>query len=146
MKNASWDVAPAAKNGVIPSFLERFDEPVPIVVTSDIGRVAAELMQSTWSGRDVVELEGPHRVTPDRIAATFAELLGRPDYGATRKAGEWEWISLWWARRREKGHSAYDIGIGRDRRWREAPGVVPGNSLVARKLLLHEFLNPERPT
>ena len=26
----------------------------------------------------MVELEGPHRVTPEEIAATFADLLGRP--------------------------------------------------------------------
>jgi NAD(P)H dehydrogenase (quinone) len=78
MENSSWDVAPAAKNGVFPSFLQPLDKPVPMVATADIGRVAAELIQSTWSGHTVVELEGPHRVTPERIAATFADLLGRP--------------------------------------------------------------------
>jgi uncharacterized protein YbjT (DUF2867 family) len=46
--------------------------------TADIGRVAAELLQDTWSGHRIVELEGPHRVTPREIAATFANLLGRP--------------------------------------------------------------------
>jgi uncharacterized protein YbjT (DUF2867 family) len=78
MENSSWDVAPAAKNGVFPSFLQPLDKPVPMVATADIGRVAAELIQTTWSGRRVVELEGPHRVTPEEIAATFADLLGRP--------------------------------------------------------------------
>ena len=77
MENASWDVAPA-KNGVFPSFLQPLDKPVPMVATADIGRVAAELIQTTWSGRKVVELEGPHRVSPEEIAATFADLLGRP--------------------------------------------------------------------
>ena len=78
MENSSWDVDPAAKNGLFPSFLQPLDKPVPMVATADIGRVAAELLQSTWSGRKVVELEGPHRVTPEQIAATFADLLGRP--------------------------------------------------------------------
>src|SRR5580658_1105122 len=78
MENSSWDVAPAAKNGVFPSFLQPLDKSVPMVATADIGRVAAELIQTTWSGRNVVELEGPHRVTPEEIAATFADLLGRP--------------------------------------------------------------------
>jgi NAD(P)H dehydrogenase (quinone) len=72
MENSSWDVAPAVKNGVLPSFLQPLDKPVPMVATADIGRVAAELIQTTWSGRKVVELEGPHRVTPEEIAATFA--------------------------------------------------------------------------
>jgi NAD(P)H dehydrogenase (quinone) len=78
MENSSWDVAPAAKTGVFPSFLQPLDKPVPMVATADIGRVAAELIQTTWSARRVVELEGPHRVTPEEMAATFADLLGRP--------------------------------------------------------------------
>ena len=78
MENSIWDVAPAVKNGVFPSFLQPLDKPVPMVAAADIGRVAAELIQTTWSGRIVVELEGPHRVTPEEIAATFADLLGRP--------------------------------------------------------------------
>jgi len=78
MENSSWDVASARETGVIPSFLQPLDKPVPMVATADIGRVAAELLQEPWNGRRVVELEGPRRVTPDEIAATFAELLGRP--------------------------------------------------------------------
>jgi uncharacterized protein YbjT (DUF2867 family) len=49
-----------------------------MVATADIGRVAEQLLRETWNGRSVVELEGPRRVTPNEIAATFAELLGRP--------------------------------------------------------------------
>jgi uncharacterized protein YbjT (DUF2867 family) len=78
MENSAWDVAPATKNGVIPSFLQPLDKPVPMVATADIGRVAAELLQETWTGHRIVELEGPHRVTPKEIAAIFANLLGRP--------------------------------------------------------------------
>src|SRR5271165_3509612 len=62
MENASWDVIPARDNGVIPSFLQPLDKPVPMVATADVGRVAAELLRETWSGRRIVELEGPHRV------------------------------------------------------------------------------------
>jgi uncharacterized protein YbjT (DUF2867 family) len=75
MENSVWDVAPA-KNGVIQSFLQPLDKPVPMVATADIGRVAAELLQQTWSGHRIVELESPQRVTPEEIAATFAKLLG----------------------------------------------------------------------
>ena len=78
MENSASDVAPATRNGVIPSFLQPLDKPVPMVATADIGRVAAELLQETWSGHRIVELEGPHRVAPKEIAATFAKLLGRP--------------------------------------------------------------------
>jgi NAD(P)H dehydrogenase (quinone) len=78
MENSSWDVAPARERGVIPSFLLPLDKPVPMVATSDIGRVAAELLQETWKGHRVVELESTKRVTPNEIAATFADLLGTP--------------------------------------------------------------------
>ena len=78
MENSSWDVAPASSGGVIPSFLQPLDKPVPMVATADIGRVAAEQLRETWSGHRVIELEGPQRVTPNEIAATFSRLLGRP--------------------------------------------------------------------
>jgi uncharacterized protein YbjT (DUF2867 family) len=77
MENFTWDVAPA-KNGAIQSFLQPLDKLFPMVGTSDIGRVAAELLQETWDGQRVIELEGPRRVTPTEVAATFARLLGRP--------------------------------------------------------------------
>jgi NAD(P)H dehydrogenase (quinone) len=77
MENSSWEVVPARENGVIPSFLQPLDKPVPMVATDDIGRLASELLQDGWTGRRVVELEGPHRVTPNEIASTFTDLLGR---------------------------------------------------------------------
>ena len=77
MENSSWDVAPA-QNGVMQSFLQPLDKPVPMVATADIGCSAAELLQETWDGHRVVELEGPRRVTPKEIAGSFASLLGHP--------------------------------------------------------------------
>jgi uncharacterized protein YbjT (DUF2867 family) len=77
MENSTWDVAPA-KNGVIQSFLQPLDKTVPMVATADIGCSAAELLQEMWNGHRVVELEGPHRVSPREIAACFANLLGHP--------------------------------------------------------------------
>jgi uncharacterized protein YbjT (DUF2867 family) len=78
MENAVWDVAPAHDSGIIPSFLQPLDKPVPMVATADVGRVASELLQQHWIGRRVVELEGPRRVSPNDVAAAFARILGRP--------------------------------------------------------------------
>lgn len=78
MENSSWDVAAASGEGVIPSFLQPVDRQVPMVATADIGRVAARLLQEAWSGHQVVELEGPRRVSPADIAAAFSRLLGHP--------------------------------------------------------------------
>jgi uncharacterized protein YbjT (DUF2867 family) len=78
MENAAWDVAPAREQGVVPSFLQPLDRLVPMVATADIGRVAAELIQETWTGHRVVELEGPRRISPNEIAAAFSRILERP--------------------------------------------------------------------
>ncbi len=77
MENLSWNVAPARERGIISSFLQPLDRPVPMVATADIGRVAAEVLEQRWTGRRVVELEGPHRVSPNEIATAFADVLGR---------------------------------------------------------------------
>jgi NAD(P)H dehydrogenase (quinone) len=94
MENSSWDVAPAMNSGVIPSFLQPLDKPVPMIATADIGRVAAALLQETWSGHRVVELEGPQRVTPNEIAATFSRLLGRPVKMEVVPRDTWESLFL----------------------------------------------------
>jgi NAD(P)H dehydrogenase (quinone) len=94
MENSSWDVAPAMSSGVIPSFLQPLDKPKPMVATSDIGRVAAALLQETWSGHRVVELEGPQRVTPNEIAETFSRLLGRPVKMEVVPRDTWESLFL----------------------------------------------------
>jgi uncharacterized protein YbjT (DUF2867 family) len=78
MENAEWDVAKARDTGTFPSFLQPLDRPLPMVATADIGRVAALLLQETWSARRVVELEGPRRVTPNDIAAACSRILGHP--------------------------------------------------------------------
>jgi uncharacterized protein YbjT (DUF2867 family) len=78
MENSAWDVAPAREQGVIPSFLQPLEKPVPMVATADIGQVAAGLLLEKWIGARVVELEGPVRVTPNEIAKAFATILERP--------------------------------------------------------------------
>ncbi|OXJ14966.1 NmrA family NAD(P)-binding protein [Burkholderia sp. AU6039] len=78
LENAAWDVATARDNGVIHSFLQPLDRPVPMVATEDVGRTAAALLQDEWTGARIVELEGPRRVSPNDLAAAFARVLGRP--------------------------------------------------------------------
>jgi NAD(P)H dehydrogenase (quinone) len=77
MENYRWDVAPAREQGVIPSFLQPLDKPVPMVATADIGKLAAALLQESGNGHRVVELEGPRRMTPNEIAVAFTNVLGR---------------------------------------------------------------------
>ena len=39
-----------------------------MVATAEIGRGAAKLLPESWTGRRVVELERPRRVTPNEVA------------------------------------------------------------------------------
>jgi uncharacterized protein YbjT (DUF2867 family) len=78
MENLMWDIALAKATGVVPSFLQPLDKPVPMVATADVGRVAAELLQQEWDGVRVLELEGPVRITPHEIAAVMSAVFNRP--------------------------------------------------------------------
>jgi uncharacterized protein YbjT (DUF2867 family) len=90
MENCRWDVAPAREHGVIPSFLQPLEKPVPMVAAADIGKVAAGLLQEKWDGHRAVELEGPTRITPNQIAATFTKLLGKPVHMEVVPRESWE--------------------------------------------------------
>ena len=77
MENAAWDVA-AAREGLIPSFLQPLDHAIPMVATADIARTVAAALQDAWQGRRIIELEGPRRYSALDIASGFAAALGRP--------------------------------------------------------------------
>lgn len=77
MENAAWDIDDAWSLGVVSSFLQPLDKPVPMVATADVAETAAQMLQDSWEGRRVIELEGPVRVTPSVLAATLGRLLGR---------------------------------------------------------------------
>lgn len=76
IENSLWDVASARADGRIESFLQPIERRVPMVACADISALAAELLRQAWSGRRVVELEGPTRISPADIAASFGRLLG----------------------------------------------------------------------
>lgn len=74
MENAMWDVEPA-RSGAIPSLLQPLDHPIPMIATVDIGKAAFELLQQTWNGVRVVELEGPRRYSALDIGKAFSLAL-----------------------------------------------------------------------
>ena len=78
MENASGDVEVAKMVGVVPSFLQPLDHPIPMVATADIGRTAADLLRESWTGLRIVELEGPRRYSANDVAAAFAKAVGHP--------------------------------------------------------------------
>lgn len=90
IENAAWDVESATRLGVIHSFLQPADKAVPMVAAADVAETAAALLQETWSGRRIVELEGPARVAPDQLAAAFARVIGRDVRAQTVSRASWE--------------------------------------------------------
>jgi NAD(P)H dehydrogenase (quinone) len=91
MENAAWDID-SAKSGLIQSYLQPLDRAVPMVSTDDVGRTAAALLQERWEGKRVVELEGPQRVSPNALAAAFANALGTPVRAEVVPRERWESI------------------------------------------------------
>lgn len=75
----TWsEVADAAlSGGVLPTFLEPALK-IPMVSTIDVGRAAAGLLCEDWSGKRVVELDGPEDWSASDVAAAFARVLDRP--------------------------------------------------------------------
>jgi NAD(P)H dehydrogenase (quinone) len=90
MENAEWDVASARERGIVTSYLQPLDRPVPMVSIHEVGRVAADLLRETWTGRRIVELEAAGRTTPNAVAAAFAKALGTPVRAQIAPRSEWE--------------------------------------------------------
>lgn len=89
MENASWDL-PAAREGVIRSFLQPLEHRISMVSTEDIGVAAADLLARGWDGTRIEELEGPDRYSAQDIAAAFAAALGRPVRAEAIPREQWE--------------------------------------------------------
>ncbi|HKP58546.1 MAG TPA: NmrA family NAD(P)-binding protein [Polyangiales bacterium] len=70
-------VLPAAKqDGVLPAFFPA-DLRIPMVATRDIGEVAAQALLDGPRGVRVIELSGPEDPSPNDVARSVSQLLGR---------------------------------------------------------------------
>ena len=90
MENAAWDVQPAFDSGRLMSHLQPLGRAVPMVATDDVGRVAAETLARPWSGRRVIELEGPQRYAPLDVAAALSAIVRRPVRAVAVDRAAWE--------------------------------------------------------
>ena len=89
MENAAWDIE-SAKTGVVHSFLQPLDHPIPMVATEDIAQTAVELLGQTWNGVRIVELEGPERYSANDVAAALANALNNPVRNEIVPRSTWE--------------------------------------------------------
>jgi len=89
MENAAWDIE-SAKTGVVHSFLQPLDHPIPMVATEDIAQTAVELLGQSWNGVRLVELEGPERYSSNDVAAALAGVLHNPVRNEIVPRATWE--------------------------------------------------------
>ena len=65
--------------GEMPFFYAPLERKFPLVATRDIGLAGAKVLQETWSGQRVLEVDGPQGGTDlYEVAAAFGRALGRP--------------------------------------------------------------------
>lgn len=77
MENWGNVLEPALTQGVLPSFVQPLERPIPMVSVADIGRAAADLLLAGPQGERVVELSGPAEYAPADAAKALAEVAGR---------------------------------------------------------------------
>ena len=138
MENSLWDIEPAKRDGVIPSFLQPLDKPVPMIATADVGRVSAELLQENWYGKRIVELESEQQVTPNDIAATLSELLDKPVKMAVVPSDTWE--ALLRSQGMNNPHPRIQMLHGFNEGWIRFEGI-PRKGRVALKEVLSALLS-----
>lgn len=89
MENHLGDLANARESGTIVSQLQPLDRSIAMVSTADVGRVCGETLLSDWTGRRVVELEGPRRYSPNDLAESLGRAVGRTVEAVAQPRGEW---------------------------------------------------------
>jgi uncharacterized protein YbjT (DUF2867 family) len=76
MDNWAPVLGAAKGQGVLPTFIAP-QAIVPMISTRDIGRIGAEQLMAGGKGKQIVELAGPEEYSPDQVAATLGQILGR---------------------------------------------------------------------
>jgi hypothetical protein len=72
------------------SLLQPVDRKIPMVSVGDVGRQVADTLRTSWSGYQVIELEGPQRYAPNDVAAALTEILGRPIKAEVMPREHWD--------------------------------------------------------
>ena len=76
LENWATSLAPAASDGVLPSFVPA-DLRFPQIGTRDIGLAAADALEQPASGVRILELTGPDDYSPADVANAVGSILGR---------------------------------------------------------------------
>ncbi len=90
MENWNGVAAVAAQEGILPSFLQPLERPIPMVSAIDIGRTAAVAFTEDWTGKRIIELHGAADYSPNDVAAAFAATLKRDVQAVALPESEWQ--------------------------------------------------------
>lgn len=77
MENFVGSIVHAEQSGQFFSFLNPLDKLISMIATKDIGMLAADLLQQSWTGHRIVELEGPSRYSANNVASILSDQLKR---------------------------------------------------------------------
>lgn len=89
MENFHGLIPSARETGVLLSFLDPLDLRVPMIATRDIGTLAADLLQQTWSGHRVIELAAQPLLSPIDVASTFSKVFNREIRASVLARDQW---------------------------------------------------------
>ncbi|MBN3573011.1 NAD(P)H-binding protein [Vibrio neptunius] len=89
MENWAPLLTVALEQGQLPSFLSPTDRKLPMIATSDIGKIAASTLCEDWNGIRVINLEGPSSYSPNDVAAHLTTKVNVPIEAATIAESDW---------------------------------------------------------
>ncbi len=89
VENWVGSLSVARDHGALPSFLLPLDRVIPMVGTTDVGKVCAQILREDWASTRIIELEGPRPCSPDGVAAAAERLLGRPVTAVASEREKW---------------------------------------------------------
>jgi NAD(P)H dehydrogenase (quinone) len=79
--------------GEMPFFYAPLDRKFPLVATRDIGLAGATVLQETWTGERVLEVDGPEGGTDlYEVAAAFGKALGREVKAVQLPEAAWQGV------------------------------------------------------
>ena len=91
MENWLGAVEPMRATGEMPFFYAPLDRRFPLVAAADIGLAGARVLQESWTGARVLEVNGPEGGTDlHATAAAFGRALGRPVKAVQLPEAAWQ--------------------------------------------------------
>jgi NAD(P)H dehydrogenase (quinone) len=117
MENFHGLIPSARETGVLWSFLDPLDLSVPMIATKDIGTVAANLLQQTWSGHRIVELAAEPSLSPIDVAAAFTTVFGREIKASVVPRDQWIPTYRSWGLTSRSAEAMAEMIEGFNRKW-----------------------------